>query len=121
MRHTTRTLAPHLAAALIASSALACAGAKGSRDTAPPVAAGGIKITPAADVTFQPLDPKAGDKGPQIAVVFGDLQAKGPLGILLKAPGGFSPGPHTHSSDDYAVGVRGTLHNFLANSDRGPG
>jgi hypothetical protein len=81
-----------------------------------------IVVTPAADVKFQPLDPadKEG-KGPQIAVVFGDIKKKGtPLGFLFKAPANFKPGPHSHTSDDYAVIVKGTLHNF-APGDEGKG
>jgi hypothetical protein len=80
-----------------------------------------IVVTPAEQMKFQPLDPadKEG-KGPQIAVVFGDLKKKGPIGFLFKAPPGFKPGPHTHSSDDYAVILKGPMHNFAPGGDEGP-
>jgi uncharacterized protein DUF4437 len=76
--------------------------------------------TAAKDEKWVPLDPKAGDKGPQISVVFGDMKAKAPIGFILKAPAGFKPGPHTHTSDDYAVIISGSLHNF-SGTDEGPG
>src|SRR5688572_20909237 len=71
-------------------------------------------VTAAADVKFAPLDPKDTEgKGPQMAVLFGDPAKKGaPLGVLMKFPAGFTPGPHTHSSDDWAVVLKGTMHNF---------
>ncbi|HEY1816015.1 MAG TPA: hypothetical protein VGG74_26890 [Kofleriaceae bacterium] len=67
-----------------------------------------------------PLDAKAGAKGPQVSIVFGDLAKKAPIGFLFKTPPGFRPGPHTHSSDDYAVIVSGRMHNFPAGKDMGP-
>jgi hypothetical protein len=68
--------------------------------------------TQAKDAKWSPLDPsdKSG-KGPQFTVVFGD-PAKGPVGVILKVPPGFRPGPHTHTSDDYAVIIQGNVHNF---------
>lgn len=79
-------------------------------------------VTPAADVKWAPLDPKDTEgKGPQISVLFGDMKKKGaPLGILMHFPAGFTPGPHTHSSDDYAVVIKGTQHNFSGDNE-GPG
>jgi quercetin dioxygenase-like cupin family protein len=79
-------------------------------------------VTPAADVKWAPLDPKDTEgKGPQMSVLFGDPKKKGsPLGVLMHFPAGFTPGPHTHSSDDYAVVIKGTQHNF-AGDDKGPG
>ena len=89
------------------------------------VLAAGAKKTPttttAADVKWTPMDEKAGDKGPQMAVVFGDLKKKAPIGWMLKTPAGFKPGPHTHTSDDYGVVVSGSWHNFAApGTDEGP-
>jgi hypothetical protein len=69
---------------------------------------------PAAQVAFQPLDPKdVAGKGPQMSVVFGD-KGKGPVGFLLKTAPGERPGSHTHSSDFYGVVIQGTVHNFAA-------
>lgn len=81
-----------------------------------------IVTTASKDQKWVPLDPKAGDKGPQVAVVFGDMKKKGPIGFILKVPPGFKAGAHTHSSDDYAVIIQGTVHNFKApGTDTGPG
>jgi hypothetical protein len=82
-----------------------------------------IAITQMKDLKWFPADEKAGDKGPMISVVFGDIKAKGkPIGFLLKVPAGGTPGPHTHTSDDYAVILQGTIHNFKApGDDKGPG
>ncbi len=68
-------------------------------------------IRPAADLKWTPLVPELGARGPQISVVFGDLK-KGPVGILLKQPAGARPGPHTHTSDYWAVVVSGQLQDF---------
>ncbi|HYV47753.1 MAG TPA: DUF4437 domain-containing protein [Myxococcaceae bacterium] len=80
-----------------------------------------MTVTKPEDMKFAPLDPKDTEgKGPQMAVVFGDPKKKGaPLGIIMKFPAGFTPGPHTHSSDDYAVVIQGVLHNF-SGTDQGP-
>jgi len=80
-----------------------------------------IMVMPSADVKYMPLDPNDKEgKGPQISVVFGDMKKKGtPMGFLLKLQPGFKPGPHTHTSDDYAVVVQGSMHNFAAGGDEG--
>ena len=68
-------------------------------------------IKPAADLEWTPLVPELGARGPQLSVVFGDLK-KGPVGLLLKQPAGARPGPHTHTSDYWAVVVTGQLQDF---------
>ena len=80
-----------------------------------------IVVTPAAEVKYEPLDPNDKEmKGPSMAVVFGDVKKKGqPVGILLKMPAGARPGPHTHTSDDYVVGITGTNHDFAPGGDEG--
>jgi quercetin dioxygenase-like cupin family protein len=81
-----------------------------------------MRVTSPEDVKFSPVDPNDKEgKGPQISVVFGDIKKKGPAGFLLKLPAGYKPGPHTHSSDDYAVVVKGVVHNFPAGGDTGEG
>lgn len=77
------------------------------------VAADPVKPGPvaAADMKWQALVPQLGAKGPQISVVFGDLK-KGPVGLLLKLPAGFTPGPHTHSSEYTGVVIYGELTDF---------
>lgn len=77
-----------------------------------------IVTTSAADLKWTPLDAKAGDKGPQVSVVFGDMTKKAPIGFLLKMPAGFKPGPHTHTSDDFAVIISGNVHDFAADTDK---
>jgi hypothetical protein len=108
-------------AMVCAVAALGCGGKGGDKGTTPVAPAPQIKLTPGDQLTFTPLDPNAGDKGPQISVLFGDITQKGPIGFLLKAPPGFKPGVHTHSSDDYAVGITGVLHNYGAGDAEGPG
>jgi quercetin dioxygenase-like cupin family protein len=84
-----------------------------------------IVLTQDSDLKFQPLDPtdKEG-KSPQISVVFGDLKKKGPIGYLLKVPAGTKSPAHTHSSDDYAVVIKGALNNYAPGAEGkalGPG
>jgi quercetin dioxygenase-like cupin family protein len=69
-------------------------------------------------VKFQSFDPtdKEG-KGPQIAVVFGDMRKKGPIGYLLKIPAGAASPAHIHSSDDYAVVIKGALSNYAPGTE----
>src|SRR5205085_7379746 len=89
-------------------AAVASAGAAGFAAGA--LAANGkqIVLVPPEEVKFAPADPndKEGN-GPQIAVVFGDMKTKAPMGFLLKVPAGGKPGPHMHTSDDYAVIIKG--------------
>ena len=81
-----------------------------------------IQTTQFKDLKWAPLDPKdTAMKGPKMSVVFGDVK-KGPVELILWVPAGFKPGPHTHTSDDYAVILEGTVHNFKApGTDEGPG
>src|SRR5215212_2470844 len=75
-------------------------------------------MTPAADVKWTPLDPKDTEmKGPSMSVVFGDMKKKGPLGFLIHNPADSTPGPHTHTSDDYAVVVKGVQHNWSGDNE----
>ena len=77
-----------------------------------------IVVTPEAEVKFQPLDPSDKEgKGVQMGVVFGDLKKKGPIGYLLKIPAGDTSPPHTHTSDDYAVVVKGAMSNYAPGAE----
>lgn len=99
------------------SAALGIA-ALASRATAGPIS--GIRLTPAPDVKYQPLDPNDKEgKGPQISVVFGELGKKAPLGFLFKVPPGFRPGPHLHSSDYNSIVLEGAVHDFAPGADEG--
>ena len=80
-----------------------------------------IVVTPAAEVKYEPLDPTDKEmKGASYSVVFGDVKKKGsPVGILLKVPAGGRSGPHSHTSDDYVVGITGMTHDFVPGGDEG--
>ena len=52
--------------------------------------------------------------------MFGDVKKKGqPVGILLKVPAGGRAGAHSHTSDDYVVGITGMTHDFVPGGDEG--
>jgi quercetin dioxygenase-like cupin family protein len=69
------------------------------------VAKGKPEITvPAADLKWEDMAPGSPGK---VSVLWGD-DKKGPFGMLLKLPGGFEGGMHTHASDYHAVLVQGT-------------
>jgi Domain of unknown function (DUF4437) len=117
MSMTTFSLASSVARTAVAVvAALALPAFSASHAGAP-----AIRLTPADQIKYQPLDPKAGAAGPQVAVVFGQMNKKAPIGILLKTPAGFKPGPHLHTSDNHVVVVRGTAHNFAAGGPEGSG
>jgi quercetin dioxygenase-like cupin family protein len=84
-----------------------------------------IVITPDNEVKFQSFDPSDKEgKGPQISVVFGDLDKKGPIGYLLRVPAGSTSPAHTHTSDDYAVVIKGAMSNYAPGTEDktlGPG
>jgi len=84
-----------------------------------------IVVTPDADLKFQPLDPSDKDgKGVQMSVVFGDVKKKAPIGYLLRVPAGMTSPAHMHSSDDYAVVVKGSMTNHAPGGEvkqLGPG
>jgi hypothetical protein len=82
-------------------------------------AAKAITLTQPAEVKWTPMNAQAGDKGPQLAVVFGD-PSKGPFGAFMKFPAGFKPGPHTHSSDYWGVVLQGAMADFAPGSESKP-
>jgi quercetin dioxygenase-like cupin family protein len=84
-----------------------------------PALAPAMRVMTANELKFMPLNPDAGDKGPMVSVLFGNMQKAGPLGLIAKVPAGFSPGAHTHSSDDYVVGLSGKTHNFEPGPNKG--
>ncbi|HEY2467336.1 MAG TPA: cupin domain-containing protein [Terracidiphilus sp.] len=68
---------------------------------------------PAADLKWEALVPGSPVK---MSVLWGDYK-KGPVGMLLKQPGGYESGMHTHASDYYAVLVQGTwIHTIEGDS-----
>lgn len=76
------------------------------------------------DMKFAALDPSAGDKGPSIAVVWGDNQSAA-HGTMWKLPAGMTSPAHTHTSDYHAVVVKGTVMNHTPDDkspkEMGPG
>ena len=50
-------------------------------------------------------------------MVFGDLKKKGPIGYLLKVPTGSTSPPHMHTSDDFAVVIKGTLNDYAPGTE----
>ena len=93
-----RTLVPvaTLASLIIAGTAVA------EDKTAP-------SVTLPGDIQWYPMVPEMGDKGPSMAVVFGEPGVIGkPFAGLFKVPaGGLSPA-HVHSSDYWAYMISGT-------------
>ena len=81
------------------------------------VAKGKQEITvPAADLKWEALVPGSPVK---MSVLWGDYK-KGPFGMLLKQPGGFESGMHTHASDYYGVLVQGTWIHTVEGDTRTP-
>jgi quercetin dioxygenase-like cupin family protein len=63
------------------------------------------------------LDPSNPD-GPQIAVLWGDVE-NGPYGALLRFQPGFASPMHSHLADEFTVTIRGvTLHWFEGESSK---
>jgi hypothetical protein len=87
---------------------------------APPARGADILRTPPAQVTYRPLDPRdTQGKGPQISIVFGEMNKAAPVGFLFKVPGGFRPGPHRHTRDYYSVVLEGIVHDFVPGAGEG--
>jgi hypothetical protein len=69
-------------------------------------AKGKAPITTAApDIVWEPYAPNV---PLQVAKLWGDRAKGGDYGMLLKMPGGFEAGMHSHTLDYYAVAVQGT-------------
>ena len=66
-------------------------------------------------VKFTPLDPKD-PGGAAISVITGELQGKGPITLLLRLAKGAAP-IHTHTSNYYAVLVKGQSKHWPAGAD----
>src|ERR687895_2576406 len=85
-------------------------------DTANTIANGKQQITvPAGDLKWEALAPGSPVK---MCVLWGDSK-KGPFGMLLKLPGGFDGGMHTHATDYPALCVQGTwIHTVEGDSPK---
>jgi quercetin dioxygenase-like cupin family protein len=60
-------------------------------------------MTP-TELTWTPLVPEAGEKGPMVASLWGDMQA-GPNGFFIKLPAGEKGMLHTHTNDYHGIAV----------------
>ncbi|MEP3889468.1 MAG: DUF4437 domain-containing protein [Hellea sp.] len=83
-----------------------------------------VTVTPADQVSYQPLNPSRGDASPQAGVLWGDITKNVPSGMLLKFAEGFSSPPHIHNITYRAVVIDGEIHNDdpdAANMWMGPG
>ncbi len=70
-----------------------------------------ISIKTVKDIPFQPLNPARGDASPQARVLWGDITADMPSGMILKFADGFSSPPHIHNITYRGVVIQGALHN----------
>lgn len=64
-----------------------------------------------SDVTFIPLNPLRGDKGPQSGKLWGDIRKDVPSGSLVVFQDGFQSPPHIHNITYRAVVISGAVHN----------
>ncbi|NNC37895.1 MAG: DUF4437 domain-containing protein [Acidimicrobiales bacterium] len=69
------------------------------------------EIVTNANLDFIPLNPARGDAAPQAGVLWGDIRADMPSGVLLKFADGFTSPPHIHNITYRAVVIEGAVHN----------
>lgn len=83
-----------------------------------------IDLIERSEVTFVPLNPARGKKGPQAGVLWGDIRQDVPSGMLVKFVDGFASPPHIHNITYRAVVIDGLVHNDDPSAARmwmGPG
>ena len=64
-----------------------------------------------SDVTFIPLHPLRGDRGPQSGKLWGNIRENEPAGMLVTFVDGFQSPPHIHNITYRAVVIDGSVHN----------
>ena len=69
------------------------------------------EIVTNGNLDFIPLNPARGDAAPQAGVLWGDIRADVPSGVLLKFADGFTSPPHIHNITYRAVVIEGAVHN----------
>lgn len=69
------------------------------------------EIVKNSELEFIPLNPARGDAAPQAGVLWGDIRADVPSGVLLKFADGFTSPPHIHNITYRAVVIDGAVHN----------
>jgi hypothetical protein len=80
----------------------------GSAAPEPPPAAKPIVVMATADLKWEPMDPKAGDKGPSTAALWGD-GTKEANGFLIKVPKANPGMPHTHTNGYHGVVIASSM------------
>lgn len=70
----------------------------------PPAPRKSMKSMTPTDLAWTPLVPEAGDKGPMVASLWGDMQTEA-NGFFVKLPAGDKGMLHTHTNDYHAVGI----------------
>lgn len=66
---------------------------------------------PASDVTWDPLNPARGEKGPKAANLWNDRTEEPASGFLVAFKDGFSSPPHIHNVTYRGVVISGEVHN----------
>jgi anti-sigma factor ChrR (cupin superfamily) len=75
----------------------------------------GTIVTYPEDLKWEAVGPlDENGKGIFVSVLYGDLETKGPMHVLMKYSAGVKAPPHRHSGDYSAVVVSGNFRHFLA-------
>lgn len=99
---------------IFALFATACAGPGASASTPPSAllfTGGELVVLPVADVEWGPLNPARGDASPRAATLWGDRNAAGATGFLVRFVDGFESPPHIHNVSYRGVVIHGRVHN----------
>jgi hypothetical protein len=94
----TKQMKKTLASGLVLAAVAGISYAAGAAKAKPPV------LLPMADMKFEPYAP---GNPLSVAMLWGDRTKPGEYGMLLKMPGGFEAGFHSHTADYHAVLVQG--------------
>ena len=78
----------------------------------------GTTVIYAEDRTWQPMGPlDESGRGIFVSLLYGELETKRPVNLLMKYSAGVKAPPHTHSGDYYAVVVSGQFRHYLKSAD----
>ena len=81
--------------------------AKPEEKPAPPPPRKVMKSMTPDELKWTPLVPEAGDKGPMVVGLWGDMMSE-PNGFMIKLPAGDKGMLHTHTNDYHGVGITAT-------------
>ncbi len=76
------------------------------------------KVVLNADVDWQQLNPARGDSSPLAANLWGNRNAEGPTGFLVRFVDGFESPPHIHNVSYRGVVIHGQVHNAHPAADK---